>query len=106
MDSITGTVWNSENPNEEIVKLILLDQLELHYIHDAKIGQPQFGDHGQGQEGKNGKRSWRYPSLLSRARITDTHLWRCVLHKDVLANRGILNQEPTDFAPATAELLR
>ena len=59
-----------------------------------------------GREGKNCKRSWRHPCLPSRARITDTHLWRCVSDKDVLANRGILNQEPPDFAPATAELPR
>jgi len=35
MVSITGIVWNSENRDEEIVKLILLDQLKLIYVHQA-----------------------------------------------------------------------
>jgi hypothetical protein len=29
MVSITGIVWNSENRDEEIVKLMLLEQLKL-----------------------------------------------------------------------------
>ena len=103
MDSITGTVWNSGNRNEEIVNPIPLDQLGLRHAHEAQVGQPEPGNHGQGQEGQDSKRSWWQPSLLSHARITDTHLWRCVSHRDVLANREILNQERPDFAPATAK---
>jgi len=35
MVGITGIVWNSENQDEEIVKLILLDQLKLRHVHQA-----------------------------------------------------------------------
>ena len=35
MVSITDIVWNSENWDEEIVKLMLLDQLELYRVHQA-----------------------------------------------------------------------
>ena len=35
MVSITGIVWNSENRDEEIVKLILLDKLKLYHVHQA-----------------------------------------------------------------------
>jgi len=35
MVSITGIVWNSENRDEEIVGLILLEQLKLRHVHQA-----------------------------------------------------------------------
>jgi len=35
MVSITGIVWNSENRDEEIVKLILLNQSKLVDVHQA-----------------------------------------------------------------------
>jgi hypothetical protein len=35
MVGITGIVWNSENRDEEIVSLILLEQLKLYHIHEA-----------------------------------------------------------------------
>ena len=35
MVSITGIAWNLENRDEEIVKLILLEQLNLYHIHQA-----------------------------------------------------------------------
>ena len=35
MVSITDIVWNSENRDEEIVKLMLLDQLKLYRVHQA-----------------------------------------------------------------------
>jgi len=35
MVSITGIVSNSENRDEEIVKLILLEQLKLYHVYQA-----------------------------------------------------------------------
>jgi hypothetical protein len=35
MVSITGIVWNSENWDKEMVKLILLEQLKLRHVHQA-----------------------------------------------------------------------
>gem|GEM_PF-3839173 len=35
MVGITGIVWNSENRDEEIVRLILLEQLKLRHVHQA-----------------------------------------------------------------------
>ena len=35
MVGITGIVWNSESRDEEIVKLILLEQLKLRHVHQA-----------------------------------------------------------------------
>ena len=35
MVGITGIVWSSENRDEEMVRLILLEQLKLYHIHQA-----------------------------------------------------------------------
>jgi len=35
MVGITGIVWNSENRDEQMVRLVLLEQLELCDIHQA-----------------------------------------------------------------------
>ena len=73
MVSITGIVWNSENRGEETVKLILLDQLTLYHVHQAQVGQPEFRNHGKGQEGKDSKWSW---GQVARAGGSPLHLWR------------------------------
>ena len=35
MVGITGIVWNSENRDKEIVKLILLEQLKFYHVYQA-----------------------------------------------------------------------
>ena len=35
MVGITGIVWNSENRDEEIVRLVLLEQLKLVDVHQT-----------------------------------------------------------------------
>jgi hypothetical protein len=59
MVGITGIVWNSESRGREIVKSILFQQLRFYYVHQAHVGQSEFGNHRQGQEGQDGKWSWR-----------------------------------------------
>ena len=48
MVGITGIVWSSGNPDNEIAKLILPPQVRLYQIHKIEIRQPEFANHGKG----------------------------------------------------------
>jgi len=49
MVDITGIAWNSENRDEEIVRLIPLERLQPDDIHQTQVDQPEFGESGQGR---------------------------------------------------------